>query len=74
MICPYCNCPDLECDEVDIGVGYQQSGPYVCFDCGAVQIGPYDEPSRASEEEIKIGFYKPDHEWTEDRNNHGDKG
>lgn len=40
--CPYC---DARCsaDFVDIGVGYQQCGPYHCAKCGASQIGSNDE-------------------------------
>lgn len=40
--CPYCGA--LCCaDFVDIGVGYQQCGPYHCEACGASEVGPFDE-------------------------------
>lgn len=59
MKCPYCEfeMDDSYADWVDIGVGYQQAGPYVC-PCGAVQVGPHDQP-RADEHERKVGFYRP---------------
>ena len=37
--CPYCQFP-MECDTVDVGVGYTQCGPYCCDNCGASEIGP----------------------------------
>lgn len=56
--CPFCNA--LCCaDFVDIGVGYQQCGPYVCERCGASEIGPHDEEVSLSEEERKVGWYGP---------------
>lgn len=33
MRCPLCGAP-AECDTVDIGVGEQQCGPYMCIECG----------------------------------------
>lgn len=38
MNCPYCDTL-MVCDTVDIGVGEQQSGPYGCENCHAVQMG-----------------------------------
>ena len=37
--CPFCGGP-AECDEVDVGVGYVQCGPYQCQVCGASEMGP----------------------------------
>lgn len=39
--CPYCN-SECEADWVDVEVGYIQCGPYHCDNCGASEIGPYD--------------------------------
>ena len=56
--CPYCQ--SLCCaDFVDIGVGYTQCGPYHCENCGASEIGPYDENRSLSEIEKKTGWYAP---------------
>jgi len=40
--CPYC---DSVCDAdfCDVGVGMVQCGPFHCMQCGASQIGPYDD-------------------------------
>lgn len=56
--CPYC---DARCyaDFVDIGVGYQQCGPYHCEGCLASEIGPYDKERTPTEQEEKPGWYKP---------------
>lgn len=56
--CPYC---DTVCraDFVDIGVGFQQCGPYHCERCGASEIGPYDDPRPLSECEEKTRWYAP---------------
>lgn len=40
--CPYCGFP-CHADFVDIEVGMLQCGPYFCENCGASQIGPYDD-------------------------------
>lgn len=59
--CPYCQ---TECyaDFVDIGVGYQQCGPFHCENCGASEIGPYDAERTLSEVENKTGWYGPESE------------
>lgn len=55
MTCPNCGSPNVDRDEVDIGVGVQ-CGPYSCFDCGwtegqelqpllAYVTSPEDDPS-----------------------------
>lgn len=56
--CPYCGA--LCCaDFVDIGVGYQQCGPFHCERCGASEIGPHDDPRPRSTEEEDKGWYAP---------------
>lgn len=57
--CPYCSAV-CRADFVDIGVGFQQCGPYHCTDCGASEIGPYDEPRDLSADEQTTGWYGPD--------------
>lgn len=56
--CPYCALPCCA-DFVDIGVGFQQCGPFHCEQCGASEIGPYDEPRELSEREKETGWYAP---------------
>ena len=56
--CPYCGFL-CDADFVDIGVGWQQCGPYHCENCGASQISGYDEPRELTEEEKETGWYKP---------------
>lgn len=56
--CPYCGamcCADF----VDIGVGFQQCGPYHCEACKASEIGPNDAPRELSEREEATGWYLP---------------
>ena len=56
--CPYCNC-FCEADWVDIGVGMQQCGPYHCDNCGASEMGPYDESRELTDEEVMTNWYGP---------------
>jgi hypothetical protein len=56
--CPYCKFP-CEADFVDIGVGFQQCGPYHCEQCGASEIGPNDEVRNLSDIERERGWYGP---------------
>jgi hypothetical protein len=56
--CPYCG-TICRADFVDIGVGMQQCGPYHCENCGASEIGPYDEERPLTEAETKAGWYAP---------------
>lgn len=59
--CPYCGSL-CECDWVDVGVGVVQAGPYHCTNCGASQIGIYDEMygrNDFTELEKKTGWYEP---------------
>lgn len=37
----------------------EQVAPYRCDGCGAVQIGPYDEPRDLTQAEIFTGWYAP---------------
>lgn len=57
--CPYCG-SFCDADFVDIGVGYQQCGPYHCLSCGASEIGPYDAERKLSAKEERCGWYGPD--------------
>lgn len=59
--CPYCALP-CRADFVDIGVGFQQCGPFHCEQCGASEIGPYDEPRELTEREKETGWYRPGRE------------
>ena len=59
--CPYCKLP-CTADFVDIGVGFQQCGPYHCEQCGASETGPCDEPRELSDFEKDVGWYAPDSE------------
>lgn len=54
--CPYCG-EIIYCDEVDIGIGWQQCGPYHCEACGASEIHPNDTLP-LDEDEEETGFYK----------------
>jgi hypothetical protein len=56
--CPYCK-TICDADFVDVGVGYTQCGPYHCVQCGASEIGPYDEARPLTEAEDKTGWYAP---------------
>ena len=56
--CPYCKNPTCEADWTDVGVGYIQTSPYVCHDCGAFEIGPHDNRTPEPEEKT-TGWYKP---------------
>ncbi len=58
MKCPYCGW-DATCDEVDIGVGNIQCGPYGCERCGAVKIGMNDDRSKLTKAEENTGWYEP---------------
>ncbi len=58
VFCPYCGIP-CDADFVDIGVGFQQCGPYHCTECGASEIGPYDEERELTEQEKKTHWYAP---------------
>lgn len=59
--CPYCKTP-CDADFVDIGVGYQQCGPYHCVQCEASEIGPYDQERPLSDAEKTTGWYAPGRE------------
>lgn len=56
--CPYCG-RVCSADFVDVGVGMTQCGPYHCNQCGASEIGPYDEPRKLGAEEMATGWYAP---------------
>lgn len=57
--CPYCG-TKCYADFVDIGIGYEQCGPYHCERCMASEIGPHDVKTRKiSKEEERTGWYEP---------------
>lgn len=57
--CPYCQ-TICECDLVDVGVGFVQSGPYHCENCGAVEAGAYDDkPEDLARIDPKTGWFPP---------------
>lgn len=56
--CPYCG-TICRADFVDIGVCFQQCGPFHCDNCFATQIGAYDAPRELTPEEEKSGWYAP---------------
>ena len=56
--CPYCGYSACKADWCDVGVGYVQSGPWICDDCGATSIGAFDT-NEVTEEEKKNGWYSP---------------
>ena len=60
MKCPYCGLL-MDCDSVDIGVGFQQCGPYYCDGCGASEIGPEGVTRSCDADEAQTGFYKNRH-------------
>ena len=57
-LCPYCGSV-CRADFVDIGVGMQQCGPFHCDECGASEIGPYDQERVLSPREMDCGWYAP---------------
>lgn len=56
--CPYCS-TICRADFVDIGVGFQQCGPFHCEECGASEIGIFDEPRPLTAREEDTGWYAP---------------
>lgn len=64
MKCPYCNSEMIEPEYVDVGFGGGanygvQVTPWECGNCGAREIGAYDEPRELTEREKCTGFYEP---------------
>lgn len=47
----------MDADFCDVEIGWVQCGPYHC-DCGACEIGPYDDHSDMTEEESVTGYWK----------------
>lgn len=60
MKCPWCGSTNVEADWVDIGVGSEQAGPYMCHDCQSTQMNPYHEEDNknATQEELDMGWWK----------------
>jgi len=57
--CPYCDNDQCQADYVDIGIGFQQCAPFYCDNCGACEIGAYDDPVELTELEKKTHWYEP---------------
>ena len=57
--CPYCG-HVCEADFVDVGIGYQQCGPYHCDNCRASEIGPHDAPRELTAREKETHWYGPE--------------
>ena len=70
--CPYCGFA-CAADYVDIGVGYEQCGPYHCIECGAIEIGPYDEEVELCDIEKETWWYAPNRPYTGSGNMVGGK-
>lgn len=58
--CPYCGNKECEADWCNVEVGMVQCGPYVCRDCGASEIGPFDE-NTLTETEKEKHWFEPGH-------------
>lgn len=57
MKCPWCGSTNVEADWVDIGVGSEQAGPYMCHNCQSTQL--YEEDYKeASQEEKEKGWWQ----------------
>ena len=56
--CPYCKA-NCDADFVDVGIGYQQCGPYHCDNCEASEIGPCDEERELTPDEERTWWYAP---------------
>lgn len=56
--CPYCQAI-CRAGFVDIGIGFQQCGPFHCEECGASEVGTYDELRTLTPEEEETGWYGP---------------
>ena len=72
--CPYCG-TRCHADFCDIGVGYQQVGPYHCDKCGASEAGPFEDYKSRPDYDANTGWYRPgsapgDHANLDDDGNH----
>lgn len=56
--CPYCG-TDCDADWCDVGVGYQQVGPYHCLGCGASEAGAYEDAESRDDYDRATGWYRP---------------
>lgn len=56
--CPYCG-TKCYADFCDIGVGYQQVGPYHCTECRASEVGAYEDTSTRPDYDPETGWYLP---------------
>ena len=60
-VCPWCGSKRIYCEEVDIGVGFQQVTPYECADCTARQFYSAEDAQDATPEERRHGWHAPLH-------------
>lgn len=72
--CPYCQA-ECSADFCDIGVGYQQVGPYHCDACRASEAGAYENTEERPDYDRNTGWYRPDsppgeHANTDEDGNH----
>jgi hypothetical protein len=58
ITCPWCNSSAVDAEYVDIGVGEQRVTSYTCEACGAQELNPYHDNSRATVEELNKGWWK----------------
>lgn len=56
--CPYCG-TECHADFCDVGVGFQQVGPYHCDGCHASEVGPYENVEARPDYDSKTGWYRP---------------
>jgi hypothetical protein len=56
VICGWCGSKDTDAEFVDNGVGMQQVSAATCGNCGATQVGPYDE-GEIDPEDKKRGWH-----------------
>jgi len=54
-LCPYCD-GFVECEYVDIGVGFQQVTPFQCVECLSTQMTFYHDNTGATEGEKWFGW------------------
>ena len=55
--CPYCG-GETDAEYVDIGVGEEQVTPFMCGSCLAMQLNPYHDNAKATDEERRVGWWR----------------
>lgn len=58
VTCPYCGKDAIPGNTVDIGVGEAKIEPDHCENCGAVEIGPFEDGIDLTTQEIYTGWRK----------------